>query len=259
VTLISDLKEPSTCNYVVDVETPLLCKHPKYRKKTKQVHPIRCLQIVEVDETDTSGSFPTGIRPIPSPLRDTEFVFHEHTSAQQQQAAAEDAANVLRGSTPIFKSKQQAHTSNPAGKPATKPTPGTPPLITDQNQGIKFTNMKVVRQAPVDSDADEDGDDAEDVPRTQTSLSDDAARQQLQEQLHRLDQGTMSVEQLKEAIRNMPGFEHLEDVELQILDDAHLTDADYAKFAAAGIDVVASESEPLEIPDDDDEEEQNRS
>jgi protein OS-9 len=50
VSLIVDLKEPSTCQYLIDIETPLLCKHPKYRKKIDVAFPIRCVEFVPADD-----------------------------------------------------------------------------------------------------------------------------------------------------------------------------------------------------------------
>lgn len=252
VTLITDLKEPSTCSYVIDVETPLLCKHPKYRKRTKQVHAIRCLQIVEVDDFVAAGSYPTGIRPIPSPLRDTEFVFDEKTPQQQQAAAAEDAANILRASTPGLKA---------FGLPSKKAEAGS-------SSGVKLSGMKVVpgefkpNQPQADAWPENEGDDDDDggddeldsAPATRPSLSTDGARRRIEETVAKFDQGAVTVEQLKEAIKNMPGFEHVEDMEVQILDDAHLTQDELNRVITQHGDIV-QDSEPLTIPDDDDEEE----
>jgi len=41
-THVSDLKEPSSCNYVVSVRTPLLCQHPAYRPKEQFILEINC-------------------------------------------------------------------------------------------------------------------------------------------------------------------------------------------------------------------------
>lgn len=257
VTLISDLKEPSTCSYVIDVETPLLCKHPKYRKKTKTTHAIRCLQVVEVDASISPTSYSHSIRHIPSPLRDTEFVFKEqhniktptftevpgksqgspqqHHDLRQQQFKPNTPGQNLQ--------QQQQQQKNPS---ASQP----------QEDGIKISKMKVV---------DENGHEietAESGVKTHTSIDTDAARQRLSEHLSQFDQGTVTIEQLKQAIKKMPGFEELQDMEVEILDEAQLTEDMMERIAQGGINIVATEaepeedSEPFEIPDDDEEEQE---
>eukprot|EP01102_Stenamoeba_stenopodia_P011979 TRINITY_DN3725_c0_g1_i1.p1 TRINITY_DN3725_c0_g1~~TRINITY_DN3725_c0_g1_i1.p1 ORF type:complete len:320 (-),score=70.02 TRINITY_DN3725_c0_g1_i1:16-975(-) len=39
---ISEISEPSTCNYQLFVATPLLCRHPDYNSQSERVYPIEC-------------------------------------------------------------------------------------------------------------------------------------------------------------------------------------------------------------------------
>lgn len=41
-TLITDIKEPYSCSYIISVYTPLICKHPKYAPKQEETLPIAC-------------------------------------------------------------------------------------------------------------------------------------------------------------------------------------------------------------------------
>jgi len=40
---ISEIKEPSSCRYLVTVSTPLMCKHPTYKPKKEKVQSIYCI------------------------------------------------------------------------------------------------------------------------------------------------------------------------------------------------------------------------
>jgi len=45
VTVITSIKEPSSCNYIIRVDTPLLCKHPKYISKLdEETEKILCFE-----------------------------------------------------------------------------------------------------------------------------------------------------------------------------------------------------------------------
>eukprot|EP00899_Mesostigma_viride_P025009 jgi/Mesvir1/5693/Mv15708-RA.1 len=40
--LVTSVKEPASCRYVLSFHTPLLCKHEEFRTQKEQVHEIRC-------------------------------------------------------------------------------------------------------------------------------------------------------------------------------------------------------------------------
>lgn len=51
-TSIIDIKEPVTCNYIMSISTPLLCKYPKYKPKKQKVQEIYCFPKQEMISTD---------------------------------------------------------------------------------------------------------------------------------------------------------------------------------------------------------------
>eukprot|EP00873_Tetraselmis_striata_P016506 jgi/Tetstr1/436770/TSEL_025550.t1 len=50
--VVSSIKEPSTCSYVLTFQTPLLCKHPAFRKKVVAATPIYCNPLFPPPEGD---------------------------------------------------------------------------------------------------------------------------------------------------------------------------------------------------------------
>jgi hypothetical protein len=44
VSMFTSIKEPSSCNYVVRIDTPHLCKHPKYTSKETDTEKILCFE-----------------------------------------------------------------------------------------------------------------------------------------------------------------------------------------------------------------------
>uniref|UniRef100_A0A6B2L9W3 MRH domain-containing protein n=1 Tax=Arcella intermedia TaxID=1963864 RepID=A0A6B2L9W3_9EUKA len=60
VSSLSSIKEPSSCNYIIRIDTPLLCKHPEYAYTVKEATekifcfeaPVPALEDIEIEEAD---------------------------------------------------------------------------------------------------------------------------------------------------------------------------------------------------------------
>jgi protein OS-9 len=59
-TIVVEIQEPSTCRYVVRVDTPLICKHPKFQTSEEPPHKIICYKItpdtIDLSVTDSLSS-----------------------------------------------------------------------------------------------------------------------------------------------------------------------------------------------------------
>eukprot|EP01117_Protostelium_nocturnum_P018220 TRINITY_DN7585_c0_g1_i1.p1 TRINITY_DN7585_c0_g1~~TRINITY_DN7585_c0_g1_i1.p1 ORF type:complete len:402 (+),score=127.89 TRINITY_DN7585_c0_g1_i1:138-1343(+) len=51
-TMISSIREPSTCTYVVTIASPYICKHPNYRPKKERIDVISCVYTKHQDLKD---------------------------------------------------------------------------------------------------------------------------------------------------------------------------------------------------------------
>eukprot|EP00027_Filamoeba_sp_ATCC50430_P007998 CAMPEP_0168548054 /NCGR_PEP_ID=MMETSP0413-20121227/4360_1 /TAXON_ID=136452 /ORGANISM="Filamoeba nolandi, Strain NC-AS-23-1" /LENGTH=277 /DNA_ID=CAMNT_0008578339 /DNA_START=156 /DNA_END=989 /DNA_ORIENTATION=+ len=50
---IIDIKEPFSCNYIMMISTPLLCKHPSYKPKKEVVETIYCVPTTTATKSET--------------------------------------------------------------------------------------------------------------------------------------------------------------------------------------------------------------
>ena len=61
--VLTTAQEPSTCNYLLSVATPLLCAHPEFKVEEKVEHAIICRELPLQDEDDSNTTDEVDLHP----------------------------------------------------------------------------------------------------------------------------------------------------------------------------------------------------